>query len=351
MGPVGAELQAKDRRAAVEAPDGARARLATTVSALRRPASYPHETRAVETIETHMAFVFLTTAFAYKLKKPIRTAMLDHTTLDARERACRTEIELNRRLAPDVYLAAVPVTLENGTVRVEGTGAVIDWLVKMRRLPHGRMLDACIERNAVEPADVDRIAVVLTRFYADAKRAAFDGDEYLTRIAAELDAKRASLARPRYGLSDDALRAVIRGQKRWLEQFRGLLEERATRVVDAHGDLRPEHICLEEPTPVVIDCLEFSQDLRWLDPVSELSFLALECRRLGASWIGDRLLARYAELSKDQAPATLVRFYQSYHAIVRAAVAVWHLDDDALDHSDRWTARGNWYLQVARALV
>src|SRR5690606_37866192 len=145
---------------------------------------------------------------------------------DARERACRTEIELNRRLAPDVYLAAVPVTLENGTVRVEGTGAVIDWLVKMRRLPHGRMLDACIERNAGEPADVDRIAVVRRRFSADGRRAACDGDEYLTRVGAELDAKRASLARPRDGLSDDALRAVIRGQKRWLEQFRGLLEER-----------------------------------------------------------------------------------------------------------------------------
>src|SRR5690606_23645446 len=116
---------------------------------------------------------------------------------------------------------------------------------------------------------------------------------------------------PRYGLNDADLRAVVHGQKRWLARSGRLLEERAPWVVDAHGDLRPEHVCLEEPTPVVIDCLEFSQELRWLDPVSELSFLALECRRLGAAWIGERLLARYAEMSQDRVSAALVRFYQS----------------------------------------
>src|SRR5690606_37242524 len=240
MGPVGAELQAKDRRATVEAPDGARARLAMTVSALSRPGSYPHETRAIETIETHMAFVFLTSAFAYKLKKPIRTALLDHTTIDARERACRTEIELNRRLAPDVYLAAVPVTVTNGAVRVEGTGAVIDWLVKMRRLPRRRMLDACIEQNTVAPADVERIAAVLTRFYAAATRASIGGPAYRARIEADIDAKRAALAEPRYGLNDADLRAVVHGQKRWLARSGRLLEARAPWAVDAPGDLRPE---------------------------------------------------------------------------------------------------------------
>jgi uncharacterized protein len=334
-----------------EAPNGARAQLAATVSALRMPATYPDATRSVETIETHMAFVFLTEHLAYKLKKPIRTALLDYTTVDLRHLACNTEIDLNRRLAPDVYLAAVPVVVADGKVLVGGPGAVIDWLVKMRRLQRQRMLDTRIQQNTIEDNDIDRVSAVLARFYAAAKRPFLDGAAYRARISSDIASKHASLAQPRYGLRHDDLRTAVRGLRKWLEQFGELLEERASQVVDAHGDLRPEHICLEEPTPVVIDCLEFDEALRLLDPVSELSFLGLECRRLGAPWIGDRLLAGYIERSKDPAPAGLARFYQSYHALVRAAVAVWHLDDDALGHSEHWQARGNWYLQVAHALL
>jgi aminoglycoside phosphotransferase family enzyme len=299
-----------------------------------------------------MSWVFLTDAHAYKLKKPIRTALLDHTTIEARRLACDTELQLNRRLAPDVYLAVVPLTASGSEMRVAGEGTRIDWLVKMRRLPHQRMLDVCIARHTVQRADIDRLAAMFVNFYRHAECVAWDGPTYRNRIATDIESKGASLEQPHYRLPHTDIRAVVIRQERWLARHGDLLEARAPAVVDAHGDLRPEHICLE-PQPVVIDCLEFNRDLRLLDPYSELSFLALECRRLGAAWIGAQLLAGYAERTGDRAPARLIRFYQSYHALVRAAVAIWHLDngDVPQQRTDHWRERSARYLRIAEQLL
>jgi aminoglycoside phosphotransferase family enzyme len=335
----------------VEAPDGARQQLATTVSALCRKESYPVAVSRVETIETHMSWVFLTDTHAWKLKKPIRTSALDYTTVEARRRGCESELALNRRLAPSVYLAVVPLVMSGAAARVDGVGAPSDWLVKMRRLPRDRMLDACIGRQNVTGTDVDRLATTLARFYAATERVPADGPTYRRLIASDVESKAGSVGQARYGLSAADVHGAAAGLGRWLARHGDLVEGRGARVVDAHGDLRPEHICLEEPAPVVIDCLEFSRALRLLDPLSELSFLALECRRLGASWIGERLVAACAERMDGRAAAPLVPFYQGYHALVRAAVAIWHLDDEALDHSHSWRERALWYLQVARELV
>jgi aminoglycoside phosphotransferase family enzyme len=340
-----------DRLTLAESPDGTRERLAATVAALRSAATYPGEVSKVETIETHMSWVFLTDAHAWKLKKPVRTAMLDNTTLEARRRGCEMEFTLNRRLSPTVYLAVVPVVITDGTARVQVAGAPSDWLVKMRRLPADRMLDACIARQSVSSADIDRLAGTLARFYADAERVPEDGGAYRRRIALDIAAKGASVAQAHYGLPAADVDAAVAGLEGWLARHGELLEARGARVVDAHGDLRQEHICLEEPGPVVIDSLEFSRELRLLDPLSELSFFSLECRRLGAGWIGDQLIAACAERMEDRAPAPLVAFYKGYHALVRAAVAIWHLDDGGLEHSDAWRERALWYLRVAREVA
>mgnify|MGYP006282247239 CR=1 FL=1 len=333
-------------RFSFEVPDGASEELQAKVEALRQPSSYPGDARSIETVETHMSWVFLTEFHAYKLKKPIRTRWLDHTTIDARKSACETELELNRRLAPDVYLAVVPVVDSDRGLRVEADGEPVDWLVKMRRLPEERMLDACIEHGEVREAEVDAVASVLSDFYERTESAPLPGTDYVRRLNSDIESKRKSLEQPRYRLASADIRAVAEGLERWADEFREILEVRSSKVVDAHGDLRPEHVCLES-APVIIDCLEFDRSLRLLDPVSELSFLALECERLGADWIGDHLLDAYRKSTGDDFPPPLVRFYKSYHALVRAAVAVWHLDDHALDHFDKWRKKGTRYLNLA----
>lgn len=334
-----------------EPPDDARAGLAATVRALSQPSAYPYAVSQVETIETHMSWVFLTQHHAYKLKKPIRTDLIDHSSVELRRRACENELALNRRLSPDVYLAVVPLVRTASGLRLERAGEPQDFLVKMRRLSRERMLDSCIAASHVEPGHVTQLASVLTAFYFRTERAPMDAPRYLERITQALASTRASLRTPRYGLDAHDLEAVCAAQDRWLSSYGPLLSARAASVVDAHGDLRPEHVCLEPGSPKVIDCLEFSRDLRLLDPISELSFLSLECRRLGAAWIGERLLAQYADYAETPVPPALVAFHQSYHALIRAALAVWHLDDPVVRDPERWRARGNRYLELAREIL
>lgn len=329
----------------VEATEDARRELSTRVAALRRPDTYAETTAAVDAIETHMSWVFLTDDHAYKLKKPIRTPHLDYSTAEARRRACTEELRLNRRLAPSVYLDVVPL-IADGRLRVNGKGDPIDWLVKMRRLPAERMLDVLIERSAVSEHEVRRLARLLARFYQRAEPQPRDGGGYRRRLSDDIDAKRASLEQPRYELPRDLVRAATDRLLEWCELHSSLLDARGETVVEAHGDLRPEHICLE-PEPSVIDCLEFDRELRLLDPVSELSFLGLECRRIGAPEVGSWVLDEFGVVTGDRAPADLVRFYQSYHAVVRAAVAIWHLDDAVLDHTDAHRDKALTYLRIA----
>jgi len=318
---------------------------ATTVRALRSAAAYPGTEARIECIETHMSWVFSTQSFAYEMKKPSCTPLFDYRTLEARHQACETALELNRRLAANVYLAVVPVSADGGVLRVGGDGNVVDWLIQMRRLRSEAMLDTCIARQTVSPSQIEALMALLARFYAAAPRAGLSGPEYRRRLANELEAKRASLALPRYDLEGPLIAAAFEGPMHWLERHAQLLEARAPLVREAHGDLRPEHVCLEAE-PVIIDCLDFNRDLRLLDPVSELAFLELECRRLGNDWIGRRLSEGYAQHLGDGVPEDLCAFYRSYHALMRAAIAAWHLDEPGQD-LDKWRGRAETYLRLA----
>jgi aminoglycoside phosphotransferase family enzyme len=332
----------------LEVSGGIRSRLAATVAALRRPASYPGEEGPVEAVETHMAWVFLTATHAYKLKKPLRTGLIDWTTADARRTSCEGELALNRRLAAPVYRAVVPVARTGGGLRVGGEGPAVDWLVKMRRLPRVRMLDVCIARGTVPGPAVRQLAARLAAFYQRARPVGWSAARYRGRLASNIRAKGAVLECPHYGLDASLSRAVGAALLRWMHAHASLLGGRAARVVDAHGDLRPEHVCLTVP-PMVIDCLEFNRSLRLHDPVSDLSFLRLECDRLGAPGIGTQVLARYRDATGDTVAPRLIPFYESYHALIRAVIAVWHIDDAQYPDPDVWRRQATTYLRLARA--
>src|SRR5690606_17535290 len=141
--------------------------LAAKVHWLQQPATYPHAPQRIDAIETHMSWVFLADEYVYKLKKPVRRDFLDFSTLEARHRNCEEELRLNRRLAPEVYLNVVPLTIDAaGTVRLGGQGEVLDWLVRMRRLPAECMLDYAIRHGTVRDDEIRRLALRLAEFYA-----------------------------------------------------------------------------------------------------------------------------------------------------------------------------------------
>lgn len=326
-----------------------RADLAAKVTFLQDSASYPEETRQVEAIETHMAWVFLTDRHAYKLKKPVRYEFLDFSTLAARKRTCEEEVRLNRRLAADVYLGVVPLTeTDAGDLELDGDGPPIEWLVKMRRLPRELMLDEVIRRQAVGAEDIRRLARVLADFHAAAASVELCAETYRERLRRDLEANLQELSRPEFGLPQRLIDEAGAAQGRFLERRRVLLEGRvrAGRVVEGHGDVRPEHVCLEEP-PVVIDCIEFNREFRIVDAADEIAFLWLECERLGASSIGPHLLEAYGGISGDTPPPELMRFYMSCRACLRAKLAAWHTTDSEVDDHAGWLGRAHDYLRRA----
>jgi uncharacterized protein len=320
---------------------------------LSQPSSYPEPTTRVEQVQTHLSWVFLTDHHAYKLKKPVRGDFVDLRTIADRRRNCRAEVRLNRRLSPDVYVGTVPLTCDAaGRLAIGGDGDVVDWLVRMRRVPHDRMLDRIIATGDAASVDVDAIVQPLHRLYRVAPRVEVSAEAYLQGLAAEITGTRDELRRPAYGLPVETIDRIAALQLRVLAREATLLagRARAGRIVEGHGDLRPEHVCMTSP-PRIIDCLEFSRALRSLDAVDELAYLALECERLGAPGLRQRIFDAYRRVSNDPVPETLIDFYQSYRASIRAKIAIWHLRDPALQRMPKWRIQALDYLRLALAHV
>jgi aminoglycoside phosphotransferase family enzyme len=322
------------------------------VAFLSDPAGYPGRVRRVQTAETHMSWVFLTVNHAYKLKKP---AFLDHhdlRTVAARRAHCRMEIALNRRLTEGVYLGAVSLTVgDDGLLRLDLGGHVVDWLVWMRRLPAARMLDALVARGRATPEDVRSLMDVLGRFYRDCPPEPIRPPEFRARFAMRIAQHVRDLCADGAGLPTSLVEELGEQQLAFLDTHAELFDRRVTegRIVEGHGDLRPEHVCLEEPRAQVIDCLEFDRELRVLDVAEELGFLALECERLGGPQLRQWIFDAYADFSGDLPDPRLVDFYQSHHACVRAMLAVWHLREPRGNGHRKWINRAKKYLALARS--
>lgn len=327
---------------------------ADLVAFLSSPKAYAADTARVEVRETHMSWVFLTADRAYKLKKPVRFPFLDFGTRAARGASCREEVRLNRRLAPDVYLDVVRIAWEGGRrLRLGGTGPAVDWLVEMRRLAPDLMLDAAIEAGTVTEVRIDRVAALLTRFFRDAAKADVAPEAYIAQFDRQNAENRRLLSDRRFDLPRaptaavlDRLQRVIAGAPDWLQE-----PARQGRIIDGHGDLRPEHVCLSEP-PAIIDCLEFNRALRLVDPFDEIAFLGLECALLGAPWIGRRVLTHCKASLGLSPPAPLMAFYTAVRACLRARLAAAHLLDAAPREPERWLPLAQRYLAIAeRAAV
>jgi aminoglycoside phosphotransferase family enzyme len=300
----------------------------------------------VSAIETHFAWVFLTERHAYKLKKPLRHQAMDYRTLASRKRGCREELRLNRKLAREVYLAVVPLAVRGGRLALEKEGVVVEWLVKMRRLPSSGMLDRILAQRVLSAVEIERLVAMLARFFRGAQRSPMAAGRYVGRLAREvMENRRATRIACRRGGRGRA-GAVMRLQRQFLERARSLVGARGARLVDGHGDLRAEHVCLAPPA-CVIDRLEFSRALRRLDPIEEIAFLSLEIERLGRPGLAAELVRRFCAATGDPVAPAIVSFYRSHRAANRAKLAAWHLGDRQFPDARPWIARANSYLRDA----
>lgn len=269
-------------------------------------------------IETHVSVVLFLGDHAYKLKKPVVFPFADLSTRGARQALCHREVELNRRLAPDVY---------EGVADVLGPdGSACDHLVVMRRMPNDRRLSLLVETHdpRVGPA-MDDLARVLAAFHLTADRSA-EIDSAATRDAVA-DRWRRNDDQMRgltgSGLDPVALDRVMALADRFLSGRDPLFDHRIAlgRICDGHGDLLADDIFLLDDGPRILDCIEFDDRLRHVDVVDDIAFLVMDLERLGAANLGDALVEAYEHASGEVVPRNLLHVYVAYRAQVRAMVA------------------------------
>lgn len=322
--------------------------LADKVDFLLQAGSYRPAAREVIRHETHMSEVFLVDDRVYKLKKPVRFPYLDFSTLARREAACRAELRLNRRLAPDVYREVVPLVRTETGFAIGGPGAAVDWLVVMNRLDGAQMLDRVIAETRLQRWQLDRLAAALVQFYRRAAAVLMPPATYLAQLRRDLAYNRRILLDPRFALPAGLVRSIDAVQRRFLVERQAAIVQRVRtrRIVDGHGDLRPEHIWLGDPVRI-IDCLEFNAPLRMVDPLDEIAFLCLECDRLGAAWAGAYLRRRVEHALRDGPIDELFLFYRCRRATLRARLAIAHLLEAAPRLPEKWPPLARVYLQLA----
>ena len=279
-----------------------------------QPSAWP---RPAAVAETHISVLVSVGDRVYKLKKPVALPFLDFSTRDKRLAACRREVELNRRLAPDVYL---------GVADVAGfDGQPCDHLVVMRRMPPERRLAALVRAGDDVDGALHRIARIVASFHAAAPTS---GE---IAAAASPEAVRRNWddnfeeVRPFVGpvLAPGVAARVEELAHRYLEGRGPLLRRRMEtgRIRDGHGDLQAEDIFCLDDGPRILDCIEFDDRLRHGDVVADVGFLAMDLERLGAPAAGERFLALYREFAGENYPRSLASHYIAYRAHVRAKVA------------------------------
>jgi aminoglycoside phosphotransferase family enzyme/predicted kinase len=335
------------------------------IEQLTRPSAYPHPVDGdIVVHQTHISVVFLAGEYAYKFKKPVDLGFLNYSTLEKRKHFCEREVELNRRLAPKVYLNTVPVTMSGasgGDLSVFGgedpvEGEPVAWAVKMKRLPDEATLEARLGRDEVTAAQIESLARHIASFHARAKR----GAEVSQFARFEAVAKN---ARDNFQQSTDHVGATVHQavfdrlialNDDKLEGLRELIERRASADVacDTHGDLRLDHVYWLDGEFVIVDCIEFNDAFRFADPVSDIAFLAMDLEFDDRRDLARALVAEYLEAADDRQGAELVAFYIAYRAAVRAKVegikaTETEVGPEAREQATQ-KARAHWLLALGR---
>jgi uncharacterized protein len=298
------------------------------------------------TVETHVSVLFFTPDRVYKLKKAVDLGFVDFTSRAARRAACQAEVDLNRRLAPDVYL---------GVADVPGpAGAVCDHVVAMRRMPADRRLSTLVRQGGDLTGEIRAAARLIAAFHSrcvTSAEIAQAGSPAAVRALWEEGV--AGLAPFRGRLLDASVVDEIgRLASRYLDGRGALLAERqrAGQVRDGHGDLLADDLYCLADGPRVLDCLEFDRRLRWGDVLGDVAFLAMDLERLGAPELAGEFLRGYTRFAGEIYPPSLRDFYIAYRAFVRCKVAClrYSQGDDATVEARSLAALAVEHLRTAR---
>jgi len=326
------------------------------VQKLLDPIAYPDTPQGIELVQTQMSFILLADDYVYKVKKPVNLGYLDYTTLDKRRFYCQREVELNQRLCPEAYLGIVPITKDDDHISIEGKGEVIEYAVKMRRLPQEAMMDVLLANDQVSPQMVTRVAEKLVEFHQNAETntsiSTFGDLQTITQNTDENFNQT-----ERYignTISQEKYRHIKDYTDSFMENNASLFRKRVAdgKIRDCHGDLHAAHICFVDGI-CIYDCIEFNDRFRYCDVAAEIAFLAMDLDRYGRADLSQSFVNAYVDRSQDNELLELLNFYKCYFAYVRGKVESFKLDDPYIagDEKKRVMATAMRYFELAESYI
>ena len=297
------------------------------------PGIYDHPVKQVELIETHISWVLLTGEYAYKIKKPVDFGFLDFSTLDKRQRCCEQELQLNGRLAASIYLDVVAITGSPEQPSISAAGDAFEYAVKMRQFPQSAQLDHKLEAGELAIEQMEDIASMVAEFHQRIDAA----DEAVSYGSAEsvFQPVEQNYVQIREHLDTDEYQQSLKQLQQWARESYVALKpcfkqrKKEGYIRECHGDMHLRNIVwLDEDYhqgPVAFDCIEFNDNLRWIDVISEVAFLVMDLQSRNLYSYARRFLNSYLEQTGDYAGVMLLPYYLSYRAMVRAKVSVLRL--------------------------
>ncbi len=308
------------------------------LGSLLQPQAYPHETEQIRLLQTQMSFVFLTGDYAYKVKKPVNLGYLDYSTLQKRRFFCQQELELNRRLCPDVYLAVVPIAEDKDGLSVARHGKPVEYAVRMIQLPQDRMMDVLLPQGKVTKNMITSVAERVAAFHRQARKspdiAAFGNPAIVRQNASE------NFRQTEKYVGLCLLQSMYERIRDYTDAFvahnASLFDKRVKegRIRDCHGDLHAAHVCFTKDI-CIYDCIEFNDRFRYSDVCSEIAFLGMDLDRYQQNHLSKCFVDRYTERSGDTEIRMLLNFYKCYRAYVRGKVESFKLDDPLIPSQER----------------
>lgn len=313
------------------------------LESLLNTSAYAEPVSSVVMLQTHISWILLTDNHAWKIKKPVNFGFLDFSTIEKRHFYCKEEVRLNRRLCPDIYEGVTEVReTPDGRAAFHGNGRIIDYAVRMKRLPADKMLDRLVDKNEASVQDIRILAKVLADFH---------GKAYTSSIISEYGSPQ--LIRSNWQENFDQViqfenstlpepeRTAI---KNWTETFmqehEALFQERVVNgfVRECNGDIHLENICLTDSGICIFDCIEFNERFRCCDTASDLAFLLMDLDLHERRDFAEELLLTYRELTKDTDLEKLIIFYKIYRAFIRGKVESFRLNDNGISEKEKEAA-------------
>jgi aminoglycoside phosphotransferase family enzyme len=296
------------------------------------PAVYPDPTTTVTLVQTHISWVFITDAFAYKVKKPVDLGFLNFTTLRRRHFYLNQELTLNRRLCPEIYLEVLPIVAGNRGVRLGGPGHPVEYALKMVRLPQEAMMDEVADRGELQAAHLERIIERLVPFYGQAAtgpRINKFGEPAIIHFNHQENFSRTA-GLPGEILSPDLFDRIKVYSWGFLQKKRQLFLRRIKegRIRDCHGDLHMKNICLADGV-YIYDCIEFNPRFRYGDVAADIDFLAMDLDFHGYRQLSRHFVEGFARASRDPELLEIMDFYKCYRAYVRGKINAFVAQDPA----------------------